>query len=88
MALTSASTQAEALAQYNDNLAWDGNTTKAQNALEAVRWLLVNRAASQSIAGINLNYSDLQNEKKRLEDFVIATKTGGQRASFVRARAL
>ena len=87
MALTSSSTMADALAQYNDNLSWDGNTATAQAALEAVRWLLVNRANS-SISGITLNYSDLKDEKKRLEDFVSSTKTGVQRASFVRGRAL
>ena len=88
MALTSSSTLTDALAQYNDNLSWDGDRTKAQNALEAVRWLLANRAQSQSIAGLNINYADLRDEKRKLEMFVSAAKSGAQRASFVRGRAL
>lgn len=88
MALTSASTLTDALAQYNDNLGWDGDPTKAALALEAVRWLLINRAQSQSMAGMNLNYADLRAEKERLEQYVSTTKSGARRASFVRARAL
>jgi len=88
MALTSSSTLTDALAQYNDNLSWDGDRTKAQNALEAVRWLLANRAQSQSMGALNLNYADLREEKRKLETFVSTAKSGAQRSSFVRGRAL
>ena len=43
MALTSSSTIANAEDQYLDNLLWDGDSDKAQNCLEAIRFLLVKR---------------------------------------------
>lgn len=88
MGLTSASTLTDALAQYNDNLGWDGDATKAALALEAVRWLLANRALSQGVAGVSINFSDLRDEKTKLESFVSATKSTANRASFVKGRAL
>jgi len=39
MALDSTTTLTTALAQLNNNLAWDGSPAKAADALEAVRWL-------------------------------------------------
>ena len=61
MALTSSSTQANALAQYNNNLDWEGDITKATDALEAVRWLLVNRPAtlSKNDRTVNYDFSEL-----------------------------
>ena len=70
MAITSTSTLAEVLAQYNDNLLWEGNSTKAALALEAVRWLLVNRPAEFSQNNRNTKYSMLENEKRKLEEFL------------------
>ena len=88
MALTSSSTQANALAQYNNNLDWEGDITKATDALEAVRWLLVNRPATLSKNDRTVNYSSLQQEKERLEKYVARNKTTSNRSSFTRAGAL
>jgi len=87
MALDSTSTITDALSQYNDNLAWDNDRTKALLALEAVRWLLANRAQVMSDGGTRLDWNDLANEKKHLEQFVSLTATSG-RSSFTRGKAL
>ena len=73
MALTSASTLTNALAQYNDNLLWDGDVTKARLALEAIRWLLANRPAQTTREGVGINYADLAEEKKKLQQIVDGT---------------
>jgi hypothetical protein len=78
MSLTSSSTLQDALDQYNDNLAWDSDLTKAQNALEAVRWLLVNRSQSSTTQSRTINYADLAEEKRRLERFVKASDSSGR----------
>lgn len=90
MAITSASTLDEVLAQYNDNLSWDGDAIKAVLALEAIRWLLVNRAASFSQAGRSINYSALEQEKSRLEDYVsdFGNAVSSKRVTFTRGRCL
>jgi len=90
MALTSASTVATALAQYNDNLAYDGNLTKALAALEAVRFLLMNRAKIMSEGAANLHFEELAEERKRLVAFVNAASTTARtnRSSFTRGRML
>ena len=87
MALSSSSTLTDALAQYNDNLAWEGDITKAQNALEAVRWLLVNRANASTVAGRQISFTDLAEEKRRLEQFVMAA-AATNRSSFTRGKML
>ena len=87
MALTSSSTLADALAQYNNNLAWDGDATVAALALEAVRWLLVNRPQSIAQEGRTINYAVLETQQARLEHFVNKINTSS-RSSFVRARML
>lgn len=86
MALTSASTVSDALGQYNDNLSWEGSTAKALLALEAVRWLLVNRPASASDGGASLNYASLEVEKSRLESYVNTVGGTSRRSYFVRGR--
>jgi len=73
MSITSTSTLAEVLAQYNDNLSWEGNPTKAALALEAVRWLLVNRPAELSQNNRNTKYSTLQEMERQLSAFVAAS---------------
>jgi hypothetical protein len=86
--ITSSSTFAEVKAQYNDNLDWDGDITKARLALAAVRWLLVNRPASGSEQGRNFQYEQLSAEKDRLTAFVDSKSTGRVRAAFISGRAL
>ena len=61
---------AAALAQYNANALWHESTVKANLALEAVRYLIVNRAQSSGHAGTNLNYEMLQDEAKRIEKYL------------------
>jgi len=70
MSLTSSSTRVNALAQYNDNLGWEGNPTKAALALEAIRWLLVNRPSRIAQNDRSLDYEPLLEEKKKLEGFI------------------
>lgn len=88
MALTSSSTRADALAQYNNNLSWEGDATKAAAALEAVRWLLVNRPERIAKGDRQLNYASLQAEKERLESFLNISSSSVERASFVQGRPL
>jgi hypothetical protein len=88
MALTSSSTIADALAQYNDNLSWYGSPTKAAAALQAVRFLLVNRAMTLADGdGQSVNYASLEQEKTALEKYVKqSTTTGSTRQSFTMGR--
>jgi hypothetical protein len=89
MALTSSSSVTDALAQYNDNLSWEGDATKAAAALEAVRFLLVNRPQSVQREGVRLDYTLLEKELGRLEAFVnlAGSTSAARRACFVRAKA-
>ncbi len=88
MAITSASTRAEVLAQYNDNLDWEGNATKATLALAAIRWLLINRPFRISQGERNLDYESLIDEKIKLEEFVSLNSSAVNRATFVRGKML
>jgi len=85
MALDSSSTLADALGQWNDNLVWEGDAAKARLALEAVRWLLVNRQQSISDQAIRLDYVDLQAQEKRLAQYV-GSVGNSARSSFTRGR--
>lgn len=87
MAITSESTQAQVLAQYNDNLDWDNSPAKAALALAAIRWLLINRPLTISMSARTVNYAALEQEKKLLENYIASTASMTTRCSFVRARA-
>ena len=87
MAITSSSTRAEVLAQYNDNLLWEGDITKAQNALEAIRWLLINRPQQATHNGRTLNYAELSDETRRIAAFVSLQGSSVNRAPFTAGRA-
>lgn len=88
MALDSTSTAAQAIAQYNDNLRWWDSQAKAQNLLEAVLWLLANRAQVMADRGATLNYSSLEKLREQLERKTGVGLTGeaNKRSSFVRAK--
>jgi len=86
--LSSSSTLDDALAQYNNNLAWDGDIAKASAALEAVRWILVNRPKIVSTNDRNINFESLYNERDRLESFVQNFSSNVNRAAFTRGRML
>ena len=86
MSLTSTSTLDDALAQYNDNLSWDGDITKAQNALAAVRWIMMNRPKVIATNDRNISFELLASEQVKLEKFVGNFSTSVNRASFVAGR--
>ena len=88
MALTSTSTLTDALAQYNDNLSWDGDITKATLALAAIRWLLINRPKIIATNDRSVNFEILFAEQAKLEQYVSKFGTGVNRSSFVRGRML
>ncbi len=88
MALTSASTIDDALAQYNNNLSWEGDVTKAANALEAIRFILVNRPNVIATNNRSINFESLAAEKIKLEDFTARAGSAVNRASFTRGRML
>lgn len=70
MALASIS---DALAQYNANLSWQNSLASAQLALEAIRFLLVNRAEKMADQGSTIDFASLNTEKAALEKFLGAT---------------
>jgi len=86
MPITSTSTHTQVIAQYNDNLSWEGDAAKAVLALEAVRWLLVNRPQSITTNNRTTDYSALEQEKKRLEDFVSAFGNSANRVTFTQGK--
>jgi hypothetical protein len=88
VALTSSSTLDDALAQYNNNLAWDGDSDKAALALEAIRWILVNRPKIIATNDRTVNFDTLADEKTKLEAIVTASKAQSSRCSFTRGRML
>lgn len=88
MALTSSSTLQDALDQYNDNLAWDGDSAKAAAALEAVRFILINRPRIIATNNRTVNFDALTDEKQKLEAFVGVTATQTSRCSFTQGRML
>lgn len=90
MALTGTSSLAEALAQYKDNLSWEGSPAKAVLALEAIRFILMERPSQLATAGRSLNYESLLSERSRLEQYVakVGTASVAARCSFVRARGV
>jgi hypothetical protein len=88
MALDSTSTLDDALAQYNDNLSWDGDITKATNALAAIRWILVNRPKVVATNDRTVNFELLAAEQTRLEKFVSNFSTSVNKASFTTGRML
>ncbi len=88
MALTSTSTLDDALAQYNNNLSWDGDVTKAAAELEAVRWLLINRPKIIATNDRNISFELLANEQGKLEKFITNFSSTVKRASFTRGHML
>ena len=90
MALTSTSTLSDALAQYNNNLNWQGDATRAADALAAVRWLLVNRPTANSMRNRSINYESLYTEKAKLEEYVekFGATSAARRVTFTKGRPL
>lgn len=82
--LTSSSTISDVLDQYNNNLLWEGDVTKARAVLEAIRWLLVNRPKLLAESGRSMSYGEIESEKKRIEDFLAVAGSSRPRCSFTR----
>lgn len=76
MALTSSSTLTDALNQYNDNLSWEGDVAKATLALEALRWLKINRPQATGRESVQISYIDFDTEIADLKTFVKANRSG------------
>ncbi|HUS91061.1 MAG TPA: hypothetical protein VM695_04385 [Phycisphaerae bacterium] len=83
MALTSSSTVLEALEQYSDNLVWEGDSTKAVLALEAVRFLLAHRPQNLTTGGVAVSHESLLTQEQALSAFVARSSLTGRR-SFTR----
>ena len=76
------------MAQYNNNLSWEGDITKATAALAAIRWLMVNRPKIIAINDRNIDFNSMAVEQGKLEQYVSKFSTSVNRASFVRGRML
>jgi len=87
VALDENSTLQDALDQLNANLLWEGSPSKAALALEAVRWLIFNRARGMADGSTRLDYEELKEMEKKLASYVASTDTG-RRAAFTRGRML
>ncbi|MCP4639433.1 MAG: hypothetical protein GY851_03320 [bacterium] len=88
MALSSSSTITDALAQYNDNLRYRGDATKAVNLLEAIEFLLVNRPSQTSADPGSLSFESLKEQKEAVEKEVNAMDGASRRTHFVQGRPL
>lgn len=88
MALDSSSKRQDAIDQYNDNLSWEGNPAKATLALEAVRFLEVNRPTQFTKDQGSFTYAELQQTKAKLEAFVSRSGSAVKRVLFTRGRLI
>jgi len=89
MALDSTTTLIEARAQLADNLSWDGSPTKANLALEAVRWLLFFSPQTSSSDGDSLGFVDYKSLEVKLQAYVDRVGAGAaRRTSFTRGRPM
>ena len=86
MAINSATTLQDALDQLNSNLSWEGNPAKAALALEAIRWIRINRPAALAEGGASLSYEDAAAMEKRLSDYVEQRGTAVKRTYLKRGR--
>jgi hypothetical protein len=88
MSLTSASSITDAIAQYNDNLLWEGDATKSRSCLEAIRFILGNRAARMASDGESLDYESMKDQAQKIEGYLAGSTTTVQRTSFTQGRML
>jgi len=66
-------TIAEALTQYNANLSWHASQASATLALEAIRFLLVNRPVSVGDQGGSMSNESLAAQAEKIERFLGAS---------------
>lgn len=62
-----------ALAQYNANIPWHTSQAAATAALEAIQYLLINRAQKMGDHGSEINYESLTSVKNDIQQFLGAT---------------
>ncbi len=88
MTITSTSSLEDVVAQYMDNLDWDGNVTKARLALQAVRALLIIRPTATDFRGqrVSFDATQLTQQEKRLMDYVANQSSVSKRCFFMRGR--
>ena len=87
LALTSSSTAAEAKAQLFNNLVWEGSPTKAADALEAIRYLLIAEPDAFSKGDRSYKRADLLQMLPELESYVRLNQTQSARCTFTRGAA-
>ena len=63
----------DALTQYAAALPWQSSRANAQSALDAVRYLLVNRVQHLGDSQTQMSYQTLESEKKAIEKFLGVT---------------
>ena len=63
-------TVSAALAQYAENILWHRNTATAERALEALRYLQMNRAQMATHAGSGLTYEMIAPEIDKIEAYL------------------
>ena len=86
MAITSSSTLSDVLDQYNNNLIWEDSTTTATNALEAIRWLMINRAKIQETTEHKLDFEAMQVQADQIKAY-LDVRRSTTRSSFVAGKA-
>ena len=79
MSLTSSSTITEAKAQYYDNLVWEGDSSKAINMLEAIRFLLLAEPDELSKGDRKVVRAELLRLLPRLEKSVAANQSNSSK---------
>jgi len=88
VSLTSSSKLSDALAQYNDNLLWEGDSAKAQNCLEAIRFILVNRPVRMSEGEQTMDYESLKDQVIQIKNYLGISTTTINKTSFTQGRML
>jgi hypothetical protein len=86
MALTAASTIADALDQYKANLAYWESAAKAAALYEAVLYLLACKPEMLAAADQNVKFTSLDSLRVRLESQVLGSSSAANRATFTRGR--
>jgi len=88
MSLSSSSTVTDAIAQYNDNLLWEGDASKSRNCLEAIRFILGNRAARMASDTESFDFESLKDQAQKIEAYLAVSTTTVGRTSFTQGRML
>lgn len=84
------STRADALAQLNANLSWEGSPSKAGLVLEALRWLCFNEDEEISDESSRIRRRNWEKQLDRVQEYVdsVGAASMARQAAFVRARPI